>query len=242
METSTNSQPPAAPGVPGAPLRGRSRGQGSISKWCEPAELLFGRSVEAVLGRSFFELPMNLMLTRMRQQHPVVIQALARAIEDEPAPWEGRRTAGTLVVLRPLAPTPWVEAELAARAAVRAEDETEVEARVTDHHPGIRGENVNSLDDAAAVVARLLSALERIDDLERMASGLPAQVDRRDYQEQQDQLRRLASSETERVAVQSTYMHGQGPMVSVVGTLRAVPDEAGLPLHLLLEAEERPTH
>ena len=30
-------------------------GQGSISKWSEPAELLFGRPAEEVLGQSFFQ-------------------------------------------------------------------------------------------------------------------------------------------------------------------------------------------
>src|SRR5919205_3181437 len=29
-------------------------GQGSVSKWSEPAELLFGRDVDEVLGQSFF--------------------------------------------------------------------------------------------------------------------------------------------------------------------------------------------
>ena len=158
-------------------------GQGSVSKWSEPAELLFGRPAEDVLGQSFFEtliqapvpaaaeswrrfleageaptaagridvsgqhadgsafpmeavfvpvkldegfdfslfledlgfeLPMNLMLQRMRAQHPVVVRALRQALEPEPQPWEGWRTAGTLVVFRPLGATPWVEAELAA--------------------------------------------------------------------------------------------------------------------------------
>ena len=37
-------------------------------------------------------------------------------------------------------------------------------------------------------------------------------------------------------------MHGQGLMVPVVGRLSAVPGEDGLPLHLLLEAEDRHTH
>jgi PAS domain S-box-containing protein len=69
----------------------------------------------------------------------------------------------------------------------------------------------------------------------------PSPHDRRDYQEQQDQLRQLASGEVESVSVQSTYMHGQGLMVPVVGRLTAVPGEDGLPLHLLLEAEERHT-
>ena len=47
--------------------------------------------------------------------------------------------------------------------------------------------------------------------------------------------------EIESVTVQSTYMHGQGLMVPVVGKLSAVPGEDGLPLHLLLEAEDRHT-
>src|SRR5919202_2012034 len=220
-------------------------GQGSVSKWSEPAELLFGRPSEEILGQSFFEtlvhaplppaaeswraflengdaptapgrvevqgrhadgrafpieavfvpvkldegfdlslfledlgfeLPLTLMLLRMRQQHPVVVRALRQAIEDAPAPWEGWRTAGTLVVFRPTEPTPWVEEELAAREAARAEADAEVEERLTNLDPGVQGSSVRDLDDAAAVVARLLSALERIDDLERLAAGLPAQV------------------------------------------------------------------
>src|SRR3954453_11402852 len=123
-------------------------GQGAVSKWSEPAELLFGRESEEILGQGFFEtliggalppagqawrgfldlgeppqapgtvqlvgrntdgtefpmaavfvpvkldegfdfslfledlsfeLPMNLMLLRMRQQHPVVVRALRQA-------------------------------------------------------------------------------------------------------------------------------------------------------------------
>src|SRR4051812_32341372 len=213
-------------------------GQGSVSKWSEPAELLFGRPAQDVLGQSFFdtltdgqlsaqaaswraflenaeaptspgrvavtathadghafpmeaifvpvkldegfdfslfledlgfELPMNLMLARMRQQHPVVVRALRGALEPQPQPWEGWRTAGTLVAFRPLAPTPWVEEELTRREAERAEKDAEVEERLTDPDPGVRGETIHELDDAAAVVARLLSALERIDELERVA-------------------------------------------------------------------------
>src|ERR1700760_2498881 len=30
-------------------------GQGSVSKWSEPAELLFGRDAQEVLGQSFFD-------------------------------------------------------------------------------------------------------------------------------------------------------------------------------------------
>src|SRR5918997_7116321 len=157
-------------------------GQGSVSKWSEPAELLFGRPAQEILGQSFFntlvqdplppdaeawlrflevgdaptasgrvqvqgvradggafpleavfvpvkldegfdfslfledlgfELPLNLMLLRMRQQHPVVVRALASALLPDPQPWEGWRTAGTLVAFRPLTPTPWVQQELA---------------------------------------------------------------------------------------------------------------------------------
>src|SRR4051794_25583019 len=203
-------------------------GQGSVSKWSEPAELLFGREASEALGQSFFdlltdgklnaqgqawrrflesaeppeapgrvpvtgvhadghgfamevvfvpvkldegfdfslfledlgfELPMNLMLMRMRQQHPVVVRALRQAIDDEPQPWEGWRTAGTLVVFRPLAPTPWIEEELAARESARAEADAETEARITTADPGVQGSSVADLDDAAAVVARLLSAM-----------------------------------------------------------------------------------
>src|SRR5690349_18917768 len=207
-------------------------GQGSVSKWSEPAELLFGQPAQDVLGQSFFatltdgshtsqaqswkrfledaeppsaagrvsvtgrhsdghvfameavfvpvkldegfdfslfledlgfELPMNLMLMRMRQQHPVVVRALRGAIEADPQPWEGWRTAGTLVVFRPLAPTPWIDEELAAREAARAAADAEAEERITNLDPGIQGNSVADLDDAAAVVARLLSAMERID-------------------------------------------------------------------------------
>src|SRR5215213_10104286 len=138
-------------------------GQGSVSKWSEPAELLFGRPAQEILGQSFFgtlldpalgadaqswkaflenlgfELPLNLMLLRMRQQHPVVVRALGKAIEAEPQPWEGWRTAGTLVVFRPTEPTPWVEEELAARDAARAEQDAEVEDRLSTIDPGVQG-------------------------------------------------------------------------------------------------------
>src|SRR3954469_12565210 len=220
-------------------------GQGSVSKWSEPAELLFMQPSEDILGKGFFEtliggmlpaagnawrgfldmgepprvpgtvqlegrrsdgeafpleavfvpvkldegfdfslfledlsfeLPMNLMLLRMRQQHPVVVRALKAAIEPEAQPWEGWRTAGTLVIFRPLQATPWVEHELARREAERAAADADAEERLTNFDPGIQGD-FRDLDDAAAVVARLLSAVERIDELERVAGGLPAQLD-----------------------------------------------------------------
>jgi chromosome segregation ATPase len=39
--------------------------------------------------------------------------------------------------------------------------------------PGIQGDSIGDLDDAAAVVARLRSALERIEELERSTAGFP---------------------------------------------------------------------
>src|SRR4051795_7087848 len=219
-------------------------GQGSVSKWSDPAELLFDQPADAILTQNFFatliggqippagqawrefldlgepprvpgtvqltgrrgdgsefpmeavfvpvkldegfdfslfledlsfELPLNLMLLRMRQQHPVVVRAVKQALETTPQPWEGR-TAGTLVIFKPLVATPWDEAELGRREAERAAADAEAEERLTNLDPGIQG-GVNDLDDAAAVVARLLSAMERIDDLERVAGGLPAQLE-----------------------------------------------------------------
>ncbi|MET0771430.1 MAG: PAS domain-containing protein, partial [Solirubrobacteraceae bacterium] len=180
-------------------------GQGAVSKWSEPAEMLFGKEAPDALGHSFFdnllsgplsedaeqwrrflaagdppharalvevdakhdpsdqsfpleavfipvkldegfdfslfledlsfELPMNLMLLRMRQQHPVVVRALRAALEPQPQPWEGWRTAGTLVVFRPLSSTPWVESELARREAERALADAETEERLTTTDP-----------------------------------------------------------------------------------------------------------
>ncbi|HTE61226.1 MAG TPA: hypothetical protein VK631_12815, partial [Solirubrobacteraceae bacterium] len=221
-------------------------GQGAVSKWSEPAELLFGKEAPEALGHSFFdglltgalsdaaeqwrrflaagdppharalvevtaqhaptdqrfpleaifvpvkldegfdfslfledlsfELPMNLMLLRMRQQHPVVVRALRAALDTEPQAWDGWRTAGTMVAFRPLAPTPWVEQELAKREEDRARSDAEREEAITNPDPGVQG-SIDDLDDAAAVVARLLSALERIDELERIAGRLPGQVE-----------------------------------------------------------------
>ena len=69
----------------------------------------------------------------------------------------------------------------------------------------------------------------------------PSPHDRQLYAQQQEQFSELLSGTLEAAPVQSTYMHGQGLMVPVIGTLSAVPGEDGLPLHLLLEAEERHT-
>src|SRR5919206_929261 len=168
-----------------------------------PVKLDEGFDFSLFLEDLGFELPMNLMLQRMRAQHPVVVRALRQALEPEPQPWEGWRTAGTLVVFRPLEPTPWVEAELARREAARAEADAEVEERLTSIDPGIQGNSVADLDDAAAVVARLLSAMERIDELERVALSLPGQLD----EARQSAERRAEAAEREAHALRRE-MHG----------------------------------
>src|SRR5215218_7212679 len=250
-------------------------GQGAVSKWSEPAELLFGLDAAEALGKGLFEtlvdyapaeaeawrrflesgeapgtrapqtvsaiyagdkrtfplemvfipvkldegfdfslfledlsfeLPRNLMLMRMRQQHPVVVRALRGALEVEPQPWDGWRTAGTLVAFRPTQPTPWVDEELAAREARRAAADAEAE-EMMDPDPGIQGDSIADLDDAAAVVARLLSALERIEDLEKTAADLPAALEEarreaqasRDRAEQAEQKVNEAREQLERV-------------------------------------------
>ena len=69
----------------------------------------------------------------------------------------------------------------------------------------------------------------------------PSPHDRRDYKEQLEQLRQMGVGELREVDVQSTYMHGQGLMVPVVGKLSLATGEDGTPLHLVLEAEDRHT-
>jgi hypothetical protein len=62
------------------------------------------------------------------------------------------------------------------------------------------------------------------------------------YKQQQEEFRLLVNGELETVNVQSTYMHGQGLMVPVVGDLTLVKGEDGLPSHVLLTAEDRAAH
>ncbi len=69
----------------------------------------------------------------------------------------------------------------------------------------------------------------------------PSPHDRRDYKDQLEHLRLMGAGELREIAVQSTYMHGQGLMVPVVGKLTVENGEDGLPLHLVLEAEDRHT-
>ena len=67
----------------------------------------------------------------------------------------------------------------------------------------------------------------------------PSPHDRQLYSQQQEQFAQLVSGTLESVPVQSTYMHGQGLMIPVVGEITAVKGEDGLTSHLLLRAEER---
>ena len=70
----------------------------------------------------------------------------------------------------------------------------------------------------------------------------PSVLDRKVYKSQMAEFQQLASGEIENAEVQSTYMHGQGLMVPVVGEIRLVRDAAGKPDHLLLVADPAPTH
>jgi PAS domain S-box-containing protein len=67
----------------------------------------------------------------------------------------------------------------------------------------------------------------------------PSPHDRQHYAQQQEQFSELNSGGLESVHVTSTYMHGQGLMVPVVGEITAVKGEDGITSHLLLRAEER---
>src|ERR671915_1399651 len=91
---STTPAPPAAlddaPGGPADPLDDILRqiiggyfvltdGQGSVSKWSEPAELLFGRPAADVLGQSFFQ-------TLVRAPVPPAAESWRRFLEAGDAP------------------------------------------------------------------------------------------------------------------------------------------------------------
>jgi PAS domain S-box-containing protein len=67
----------------------------------------------------------------------------------------------------------------------------------------------------------------------------PSPHDRAVYAQQQDEFAALVAGTLPSVSVQSTYMHGQGLMVPVIGEITAVKGEDGTPSHLLLRAEER---
>ena len=110
------------------------------------------------------------MVSRMRQQHPVVIRALSASLADHAQPWEDWRTAGTLIAFRPLVETPWLEEALREREEATALREEEVQSRIQAYEmPEVQGEDVLDLEDARAVVDRLKWATERIEELENKA-------------------------------------------------------------------------
>ena len=69
----------------------------------------------------------------------------------------------------------------------------------------------------------------------------PSVHDRNAYKEQTEQLESLAAGDVDSVSIQSTYMHGQGLMVPIVGEITVVRDDSGTPTRLLLVAEDRQT-
>ena len=132
-----------------------------------PVKLDEGFDFSLFLEDLGFELPLEMMLLRMRQQHPVVVRALRAALEATPQPWEGVRTAGTLVAFRALEPVPWMDAALNARDAERAGADAELQSRIDAlEAPAVAGSDVFDLEDARAVIDRLRWATERIEDLE----------------------------------------------------------------------------
>src|SRR5262249_38476675 len=70
----------------------------------------------------------------------------------------------------------------------------------------------------------------------------PSPHDRQVYKQQQEDFRLLVNGELESVIVQSTYMHGQGLMVPVVGELTVVMGDDDLPSPGLRPAEDGATH
>ena len=95
-----------------------------------PVKLDEGFDFSLFLEDLAFELPLDMMLLRMRQQHPVVIRALRAALATDQAPWDGLRTAGTLVAFRPLGETPWMDEGMRRREEVAAAAEAELQSRI----------------------------------------------------------------------------------------------------------------
>lgn len=216
-------EPPRAPAqVQATALHAPSARRFPVELVFVPVKLDEGFDFSLFLEDLGFELPVNLVLARMRRQHPVVARALRDALAEVPQAWEGWRTAGTLVIFRPLAPTPWVEEELRAREQARAEADAELEERIENPDPGIQGESIADLDDTAAVVARLLSAVERIDSLERTAAELPLALE--------EARARAEAAEREAQATRAELARVRE------GTGAA---DEGQPAHLLLAAEDR---
>ncbi len=95
----------------------------------------------------------------------------------------------------------------------------------------VKREPRHGFDDAAAPMAVLgldgkfkelnpaFTKLVGYKEHEFTKAAWPSPHDRRDYKEQLEQLRQMGIGELRDVDVQSTYMHGQGLMVPVVGKL-----------------------
>ena len=133
-----------------------------------PVKLDEGFDFSLFLEDLAFELPVDMMLLRMRQQHPVVIRALRAALADDQPPWEGLRTAGTLVAFRPMEETPWMDAAMQRREEEAAAADAELQSRIEAYEaPGVQGTDVYDLEDARAVIDRLKWATERIEELEK---------------------------------------------------------------------------
>jgi PAS domain S-box-containing protein len=118
----------------------------------------------------------------------------------------------------------------------------------------VKREPRHGFDDAAAPMAVLgldgkfkqlnpaFAKLVGYKEHEFMKAAWPSPHDRRDYKDQLEQLRQFGIGELRTIEVQSTYMHGQGLMVPVVGKLTLEVGDDGAPVQLLLEAEDRHTH
>src|SRR5215218_7481948 len=143
-------------------------GQGAVSKWSEPAELLFGLDAAEALGKPLFDtlvdhapadaeawrrfleqgeaprtraqqnvsaifapdkrtFPLEMVFIPVKLDEGFDFSLFLEDLAFEPQPWDGWRTAGTLVAFRPLDATPWVDDELAAREARRAAADQESE-------------------------------------------------------------------------------------------------------------------
>jgi PAS domain S-box-containing protein len=64
----------------------------------------------------------------------------------------------------------------------------------------------------------------------------PSVLDRKAYKDQMAQFQALVTAHVDQITFQSTYMHGQGLMVPVDGTMFLQRDAEGNPNHLLLVA------
>jgi PAS domain S-box-containing protein len=100
---------------------------------------------------------------------------------------------------------------------------------------------VIGLDGKFKELNPLFAKLIGYDEGEFQKAAWPSVHDRGLYQEQVNAFQEMIAGEREAYDVSSTYMHGQGLMVPVVGRLSVVRNEAGEPASMLLVAEDRQT-